>query len=63
MSGSARSFSSGNAPQAPQQPQQHSPMFNEGKALFEQLQENRVQVYRNFTKLDNKEMAAQIDAL
>ena len=61
-SGIARSLSSGNAPQAPQ-PQQHPSMFDEGRALFVRLQENRLQEYKNFKKLDDDVMTSQINAL
>ena len=50
-SGSARSFSSKNVPQAqqaPQQLQQPTSMFNRGRALFDRLQANNVQEYREF---------------
>lgn len=57
------SLSARSAPQAPQQPQQHDPMFNKGRAFFARLQADAAQEYRNFKKLDEVEMASQIDAL
>ena len=74
-SGSARSFSSGNAPQVPQQPQpqpqpqlqpqpqQPSPTFNRGRALFARLQADEVQEYKKFRKLDDNQMICQLNAL
>jgi hypothetical protein len=38
-------------------------MFDEGRVLFVRLQENRIQEYKNFKKLDDIEMGSQIDAL
>ena len=55
-SGIAGSLSSGNAPQ-------HPSMFDRGKALFVRLQENDVQEYKNFKKLDGDVMTSQINAL
>ena len=67
-SGSARSFSSGNAPQAPQapqqpQPQQPDPMFDRGRALFARLQADQAQEYTNFKKLNDVQMTSQINDL
>jgi hypothetical protein len=66
-SGSARPYSSGNAPQASQAPQQPQPQqlnskFVRGRQLFERFQADQRED-KNFRKLDDVEKICQISDL